>query len=323
MRVPRLLRPQARIAVIGAALMTSAPALAVTPINSNLVFNSGAESDTGAGTFSDVVVPSGWTTSIGMTAVKYAIGGSGDLNLQDSQAIGGGNNYFAGGPNAAASVASQTITFADLSADIDAGLTPFRLSADLGGYDSQPDSAVLNVHFQNGSGGFIVGGAFELPAATAADRANTTQLLHRSLVGTIPVGARSALIRLDATRQSGSYNDGYADNLSFAITATPGDANLDGRVQFADLVILAQNYNLGGRTWTTGDFDATGTTAFSDLVLLAQNYGSGGSVVEGVDPTFAAHWALAQSLVPEPSLALSVMVGAVITSRRSLNRQLA
>jgi len=54
-----------------------------------------------------------------------------------------------------------------------------------------------------------------------------------------------------------------------------GDANLDGAVNFADLLVLAQNYNQTGRSWSEGDFDydpAGQVTNFGDLLKLAQNY---------------------------------------------------
>jgi hypothetical protein len=61
-----------------------------------------------------------------------------------------------------------------------------------------------------------------------------------------------------------------------------GDANLDGVVDFADLVILSQNYNTttGAGTWSTGDFTGDGNVDFNDLTLLSQNYNT-------ADATFA------------------------------------
>jgi Dockerin type I domain len=51
-----------------------------------------------------------------------------------------------------------------------------------------------------------------------------------------------------------------------------GDANLDGVVNFIDLVKLAQNYNgPGEKSWGQGDFNFDGTVDFVDLVKLAQN----------------------------------------------------
>src|SRR5206468_2027651 len=60
-------------------------------------------------------------------------------------------------------------------------------------------------------------------------------------------------------------------------TTLRGDVNLDGVVDFSDLVKLAQNYNTTvsettDSWWTHGDFTGDGITDFNDLVKLAQNY---------------------------------------------------
>jgi Ca2+-binding RTX toxin-like protein len=59
-----------------------------------------------------------------------------------------------------------------------------------------------------------------------------------------------------------------------------GDATLDGRVDFNDLVRLAQNFNSGVPatnlgSWRRGDFTYDGMVNFDDLVKLAQNYNTG------------------------------------------------
>jgi FG-GAP-like repeat len=53
-----------------------------------------------------------------------------------------------------------------------------------------------------------------------------------------------------------------------------GDATRDGRTDFADLVILARNFNQSPRTYTQGDFNFDGTVNFADLVILARNFNS-------------------------------------------------
>jgi hypothetical protein len=60
--------------------------------------------------------------------------------------------------------------------------------------------------------------------------------------------------------------------LSFFVLA--GDANHDRKVDFNDLVILAQNYNTTGKNFGLGNFnyDAGGMVDFQDLVILAQRY---------------------------------------------------
>jgi hypothetical protein len=96
-----------------------------------------------------------------------------------------------------------------------------------------------------------------------------------------------------------------------------GDANLDRLVNFSDLVRLAQHYNAAG-VWSDGDFNYDGTINFSDLVSLAQNYGGSAVVGDSVgDAGFAADWALAQSLVPEPtSLSVAAIASAFAARRR-------
>ena len=52
-----------------------------------------------------------------------------------------------------------------------------------------------------------------------------------------------------------------------AIELRPGDANDDGKVDFADLLILAQNYGKSpGQTFSTGDFNNDGSVGFDDLL---------------------------------------------------------
>ena len=53
-----------------------------------------------------------------------------------------------------------------------------------------------------------------------------------------------------------------------------GDADCDGGTAFSDLLVLSQNYGLGGKQWTDGDFTSDGTVNFDDLLVLAQNYGA-------------------------------------------------
>jgi hypothetical protein len=62
-------------------------------------------------------------------------------------------------------------------------------------------------------------------------------------------------------------------DFKFTFNALPGDFTGDGRVNFRDLVTLAQNYNKPGN-WSQGDATADGQIAFQDLVVLAQNYGA-------------------------------------------------
>ena len=66
---------------------------------------------------------------------------------------------------------------------------------------------------------------------------------------------------------------GMAAN-SLLIKYTPiGDVDLDGHVDFNDLVILARHYGLHNANWDQGDVTYDGNVSFADLVALARNYG--------------------------------------------------
>jgi hypothetical protein len=96
--------------------------------------------------------------------------------------------------------------------------------------------------------------------------------------------------------------NGLAAGAGLDFFALPGDANRDRRVDFADLVRLAQNYDGVGKTFSQGDFNYDGAVDFADLVVLAQRYDTGlgdpPAAADGV--AFAAAWA---SLTAAPTSA--------------------
>lgn len=108
------------------------------------------------------------------------------------------------------------------------------------------------------------------------------------------------------------------DELIFAVYARPGDANVDGRVDFDDLLVVSQNYNMNtGRLWETGDFDFDGKTDFNDLLTLSQNYDPNEQrTLHGTSAAFSADWAMAQSLAPEPATLAALCLVARGFSRR-------
>lgn len=87
--------------------------------------------------------------------------------------------------------------------------------------------------------------------------------------------------------------------------ALAGDSNLDGKVDFADLVKVAQNYGKSDGTadWFQGDFNYDGNVGFADLVTLAQHYGTGTPAAANFQGDLAAAFAN----VPEPSIPVGLL----------------
>jgi regulation of enolase protein 1 (concanavalin A-like superfamily) len=52
---------------------------------------------------------------------------------------------------------------------------------------------------------------------------------------------------------------------------TPGDANLDNSVDFADFLTLKANWGLTGASWEQGDFNSDGSVNLADLQILENN----------------------------------------------------
>jgi hypothetical protein len=155
----------------------------------------------------------------------------------------------------------------------------------------------------------------------------------------------SGIVSSIAASNPGLYAVGYVDGNTDAGTPAganqiiientlAGDSNLDGTVNFADLLVVAQNFNhtldTHGNTidWADGDFNYDGVVNFADLLLVAQNFNKklAAGELEQLPGSFQAEWALAEAdvaaaqtnNVPEPTeLAIvAVAAGTLLTRRR-------
>lgn len=218
-------------AITGNAINNRLP-LFVCSLGMNLIANGEAEADSSAiGDGSDIDV-SDWNPESGQfTVVRYSAANF--LTASSPGPADRGNFYFAGGSSAASSSGTQTLDVSGCSTQIDAGNQQFSLSGFLGGYINQNDNARLTVTFRDAGNASL--GTAAVGPVLAADRSSATGLFSRTVSGTIPVGTRIVEVVLLLTRNDGLQNDGYADNLSFMLTApTAATVSVGGRVTTAD-----------------------------------------------------------------------------------------
>jgi hypothetical protein len=179
----------------------------------DVVVNGDAESGALAPDDASAVAPQGWTATGAFTAAAWD--NTADLpHAADPGPADRGKGFFAGGPDNDTSSATQTDP-------LPAGAAGHRytLAACLGGYAGQDDAIVVTAQFLDG-GGAPVGTPASIGPVTGADRQSATGLLARSTSGTVPSGAASVKVTMTSTRASGSYDDGYADDVALSIATS-------------------------------------------------------------------------------------------------------
>jgi hypothetical protein len=182
------------------------------PYGVNLIENGNAELGPSSSTGQPVAVP-GWVTISPFTVVPYSAGG-GFPTASDPGPPDRLNQFFAGG-NGALSTASQDIDVSGNASDINPGKVTCDLSGWLGGFFTDEDNATLTLTFFNGANNL---GSFPIGPVTAAQRANQTGLLLRSLTALpVPTNTTRLHVVLAMTRATGAFNDAYADSLSLVL----------------------------------------------------------------------------------------------------------
>jgi hypothetical protein len=126
-----------------------------------------------------------------------------------------GSFYFFAGANALATL-RQSVDVGAFSSEIDAGLLQFDFSGRVRSFEqSSPDSATISLRFLDGASGVL-----QTFSSGAIINTGAWQLVSTSVLA--PVNTRSVEISLTATRNAGSNNDGYFDDLHLsAVSAVP------------------------------------------------------------------------------------------------------
>ena len=93
---------------------------------------------------------------------------------------------------------------------------------------------------------------------------------------------------VDAADLACACATGELESVLETLDLVAGDFNADGEVEFADFLILSDNYNQAA-SYVEGDADCSGEVDFADFLVLSRNYGltSGGVAAAVPEPSSA------------------------------------
>lgn len=238
---------------------------------------------TGAGKW----ILSGNNSYTGATTVSAGTLGLGSVNALGATS---GTTVKTGATLAIATPASSAIKIDNAKLTRESGSTIDMLHGKLVlDYDAATSFSTIKADVLSG----YAAGAFNGTGITTSDTQSGKKLR---------VGYAEASLILGAS--GGTWFGQTVDGSAILLAGTfAGDSNLDGAVDFDDLLKLAQNYNGTGKEWTDGDSDYNGSVNFDDLLALAQSYNSALAVLptDSFSAEFQSDFALAMSLVPEPT----------------------
>ena len=119
-----------------------------------------------------------------------------------------------------------------------------------------------------------------------------------------------------AAGQTIGYGDNGTDTVTLRITL-PGDADLNGTVDFNDFLVLQNNFGQAGTRFDQANFNYDGATDFNDFLVLQNNFGQSitGETVSVTRAQVAAMTAFAAT-VPEPASMAILGLGAAALRRR-------
>lgn len=249
--------------ILAVALLLAAP-LAAGPgaiPGGNLVQNPGAEAS--PGTIDDIVVkPVGWATTGALSVWKYPAREGDRPTTAFAATIGGGENFFSGGPGGVAGqpTASQTIDVSGAAAEIDAAQVGASLTAMIGGYTVSEDLATVSARFLDATKRQL--GVVRIGPVNRDDRKRLTVLLRRSAQANVPKGTRSIDVVIAVTVDNNGKNHAYVDNISLTLgkasTTPSGNAKATLTVKCAGATLSAAVKPAAGQKVKSVAFTASG-----------------------------------------------------------------
>jgi len=153
------------------------------------------------------------------------------------------------------------------------GTLPAQLSQSFLFETSAPKLVVTfseNVNVPAGSYSVVNADTNQPVNATASFNTTTQAATITFTDGVLPSGR----YRLTTTTSIHDGTNPLVNPSTFEFDWMRGDFTLDGTVDFEDLLIVAQNYEVNGMTYSQGDVNWDGLVNFNDLLFIAQLYGT-------------------------------------------------
>jgi hypothetical protein len=255
---------------IAAALLVAAPlaahSSAIPP--GNLVQNPGAEDSPGTDV-ATVVKPTGWVTTGNLSAWTYAPAEGDKPTKAFAATIGGGKNFFAGGPGdnsgkQTTHTATQTIDVSGAATEIDAGQAGATLTAFIGAYTVAKDIATVTARFLDAAGTQI--GSVRVGPVSIDDRKRLTVLLKRTAQANLPPKTRSMAVVITVTADGNGAHHAYVDNISLTLgkAATPAAGKPTLTASCSGKTLVAKVKPAPGSPVTSVTFHVNGKKVVTD-----------------------------------------------------------
>ena len=186
---------------------------------------------------------------------------SGNVSENDVLSADGGNTYRVSVPPSDGQVtmnANGTFTY---TPNIDfSGSDSF--SYELTDIDGDVRSAVVSVS--------VADVVSSIPGDLNEDGTLSAEDIDLLLAG---LSENSSAIRLDVNEDDVVDQQDLDYMIETIFRTLPGDADLDGDVDFADFLILSANFGNSDTGWQEGNFNPDDETSFTDFLLLSANFG--------------------------------------------------
>jgi len=269
---------------LAVALVFAAP-LAATPEaipSGNVVQNPGSEDSPGTDV-PTVVKPVGWSTTGALSTWTYPAAEGDRPTKAFAATIGGGKNFFSGGPGdnsgkQTTHTATQTIDASGAATEIDARQVGATLTAFIGGYTAAEDLATVTASFLNAAGAEL--GSVRVGPVTRDDRKRLTVLVKRTAQANVPPNTRRIAVAITVTADGNGANHAFIDNISLmlgkASTTPPATAKASLTIRCSGTTLVATVKPAAGQKVKRVTFTASARKAVDSKAPFAARFATKG-----------------------------------------------